>query len=161
MFNFTDRLQELRSSIIGLVLLLAATIIGFVWISVGINQWLSTNLGVVWGPIVLGLIYFLPIIIFALVKAFVRQPEPKLPAHNEAADMATANFTKVLENLSGRSPAVVAIAAIFAGFLATRFPSLLSVFMQMLTVYAEEVKMRANKASEHHSNSGEQGPTEQ
>jgi hypothetical protein len=147
MFNFNDRLQELRSTIMGIVLLSAATVIGFVWISIGIYHWLSTCLGSVWGPIVLGLTYFLPIVIFAFMKAFVRQPVPFTPPHNESADVSTLNVTKVLENLSGRSPFVVASAAILAGFLATRFPALLSVFMQILAVYAEDVKARATKTS--------------
>jgi hypothetical protein len=151
MFNFNDRLQELRSTIIGLVLLSAATIIGFVWISIGVYHWLSACLGFVWGPIVLGLIYFLPIVIFAFIKAFVRQPAPAVPAHNEHADIAALNVTKVFENLSGRSPLLMASAAILAGFLATRFPALLSVFMQILAVYTEDVKTRAAKAATDYS----------
>lgn len=147
MFNFNDRLQELRSTIIGIVLLSGATIIGFVWISIGIYQWLSACLGAVWGPILLGLIYFLPIVIFAFIKAFVRQPVPVAPARSESADLASLNATKIFENLSGRSPFIVASAAILAGFLATRFPALLSVFMQILAVYADDVKARAAQAS--------------
>lgn len=155
MFNFNDRLQELRSTIMGIVLLSAATIIGFVWISIGVYHWLSLCLGSVWGPIVLGLIYFLPIVIFAFIKAFVRQPAPVAPPRNEPADLAALNATKVFENLSGRSPFVVASAAILAGFLAARFPALLSVFMQILAVYAEDVKMRATKASTDYAGEAE------
>jgi amino acid transporter len=160
MFNFNDHLQELRSTIIGLVLLSAATIIGFVWISIGVYHWLSTCLGSVWGPIVLGLIYFLPIVIFAFTKAFTRSPAPALSAQNEHADIAAVNVTKIIENLSGRSPFVVASAAILAGFLATRFPALLSVFMQILTVYAEDVKNRATKASHEQSEQAENNSKE-
>lgn len=159
MFNFNDRLQELRSTIIGIVLLSGATIIGFVWVSIGIYQWLSECLGAVWGPILLGLIYFLPIVIFAFIKAFIRPPVPAAPARSEPADVAALNATKIFENLSGRSPFVVASAAILAGFLATRFPALLSVFMQVLTVYAEDVKLRAAKTSanetEHSTNTSQ------
>ena len=78
MFNFSDHLQELRSTLVGLVLILAATIIGFVWISVGIYFWLSSMLGNVWAPLVLGLIYFVPIIAFAFSKAFAR-PDANQP----------------------------------------------------------------------------------
>ena len=160
MFNFNDRLQELRSTIIGIVLLSAATIIGFVWISIGIYHWLSTCLGSVWGPILLGLIYFLPIVIFAFIKAFIRQPAPPVPAQHEHVDIAALNVTKVFENLSGRSPFAMASAAILAGFLATRFPALLSVFMQILAVYAEDVKNRATKASTDYANEPESSSKE-
>jgi hypothetical protein len=145
MFNFVGQLQELRSTIIGLVLLLGATIIGFVWISIGLNHWLSEHLGSVCGPIVLGLIYFLPITIFAFIKAFVRQPKP-VP-HNETVDIATANIAAVTENLSGFSPFATGIAVVIASFLAARFPALLAVFMQMLTAYTDDVKNRAAKSA--------------
>lgn len=146
MFNFSDHLQELRSTLIGSVLILAATVIGFVWISIGLYFWLSTLLGAIWGPIVLGLIFFLPIIIFALVKV-LRPPITAAPPRQENADIAALNVAKVFENLSGRSPLWVASAAVLAGFLATRFPALLSVFMQLLAVYADDIKTRATKAS--------------
>jgi len=147
MFNFIGHLQELRSTIIGLVLLLGATIIGFVWISIGLNHWLSEHLGSVWGPIVLGLIYFLPIIVFAFIKAFVRQPKPLPTSHNETVDIATANIAAVMENLSGLSPFATGVAVVIASFLATRFPALLTVFMQMLTAYADDVKTRTAKTA--------------
>lgn len=152
MFNFNDRLQELRSTIIGIALLSASTIIGFVWISIGLYQLFSAWLGSVWGPILLGLIYFLPIVIFAFIKAFVRQPEPVATSRSEPADIAALNVTKVFENLSDRSPFVVASAAILAGFLATRFPALLTVFMQILAVYADDVKRRAANPAEQPDN---------
>jgi len=151
MFNFNGHLQELRANIVSLVLLLSATIIGFVWISIGIYHWLSACLGAVWGPIVLGLIYFIPIIIFAFIKAFARPSVPQNQNRRDQPDIAALNVTKALESLSGRSPFFVTSAAIIAGVLATRFPALLSVFTQMLVAYAEDVNARAAKESVHAS----------
>jgi hypothetical protein len=147
MFNFNDHLQELRANIVSLVLLLSATIIGFVWISIGIYHWLSACLGALWGPIVLGLIYFIPIIIFAFVKAFVRPVPLQNQNRHDQADAAVLNMSKVFESLSGRSPLLATSAVVVAGVLATRFPALLSVFTQVLAAYAEDVKMRAAKES--------------
>jgi len=147
MFNFNDHLQELRANIVSLVLLLSATVIGFVWISIGIYHWLSACLGAVWGPIVLGLIYFIPIIIFAFIKAFARTPVPQNQNRSDQADAAVLNMSKVFESLSGRSPLLATSAVVIAGVLATRFPALLSVFTQILAAYAEDVKMRAVKES--------------
>ncbi len=147
MFNFNDHLQELRANIVSLVLLLSATIIGFVWISIGIYHWLSACLGAVWGPIVLGLMYFIPIIIFAFIKAFARAPLPQHQTRHDQADATALNIAKVFESLSGRSPLLATSAVVVAGVLATRFPSLLSVFTQILAAYAEDVKVRAAKES--------------
>ena len=147
MFNFNGHLQELRANIVSIVLLLSATIIGFVWISIGMYHWLSACLGVVWGPIVLGFIYFVPIIIFAFIKAFARPSLPPPQRYSDQADTTALNVSKALESLSGRSPFLVASAAIIAGFLATRFPALLTVFTQILAAYAEDLNTRAAKES--------------
>ncbi len=147
MFNVNDHMQKLRANIVSLVLLLSATIIGFVWISIGIYHWLSACLGAVWGPIVLGLMYFIPIIIFAFIKAFARTPVPQNQNRSDQVDATVLNMSKVFESLSGRSPFLVASAAIIAGFLATRFPALLTVFTQILAAYAEDLKTRAAKES--------------
>ncbi|MES2826031.1 MAG: hypothetical protein V4732_20695 [Pseudomonadota bacterium] len=145
MFNFSDQLQELRSLIIGLVLLLATTIIGLIWISVGFYHGLSIYLGPTWGPIVLGVIFFVPMLIFTFVKAFSRNPQPSQQLIVPNTDMAALNFSKVIESLSGQSPFFVASIAIIGGVLATRFPALLSVFMQVLTAYSEDSKARSTK----------------
>jgi type III secretory pathway component EscV len=147
MFNFNGHLQELRANIVSIVLILSATIIGFVWISIGMYHWLSACLGAVWGPIVLGLIYFIPIIIFAFIKAFVRPSLPQNQNRSDQADATVLNMSKVFESLSGRSPLLATSAVVIAGVLATRFPALLSVFTQILAAYAEDVKMRAAKES--------------
>ena len=99
MFNFNGHLQELRANIVSIVLLLSATIIGFVWISIGIYHWLSACLGAVWGPIVLGLIFFIPIIIFAFIKAFVRSPLPQNKSPNDHCKklkLIKSTFKKVI-----------------------------------------------------------------
>lgn len=147
MFNFSDHLQELRANIVSLVLLLSATIIGFVWISVGLYHWLGECLGAVWGPIVLGLIYFIPIIIFAFIKAFARPPALHNQNPNGQVDATVLNMSRVFESLSGRSPLLATSAIVVAGIFATRFPALLSVFTQILAAYAEDLKMRAAKES--------------
>ncbi|RYY75033.1 MAG: hypothetical protein EOO52_12035 [Gammaproteobacteria bacterium] len=94
---------------------------------------------------ILGLIYFIPIIVFALSKAFARPPTQSQP-HREQ-DLTLQAFSKTFENLSNRSPLVIISAAAIAGFLATRFPSLLGLFNQLLTTYSEEVKTRAESAA--------------
>lgn len=159
MFNFNDHLQELRANIVSLVLLLSATIIGFVWISIGIYHWLSACLGAVWGPIVLGLIYFIPIIIFAFIKAFACTPVSQNQNRSDQADATMINISKVFESLSGRSPLLATSAVVIAGVLATRFPSLLSVFTQILAAYAEDVKMRAAKESYKQESTQQATPT--
>lgn len=148
MFNFSDKFQDLRSAIIGMVLLLASIIMGIVWIGIGLNHWLTDCLGVVWGPIVLGLIFFLPVVIFALVKAFGRSniPTPVAP-NNEYTDAAAVSISKMFEGLSGHSPFLSVTVAVVVGFVASRFPSVLPAFAQILSAYAEDAKARAARVA--------------
>ncbi|MES2674937.1 MAG: hypothetical protein V4660_11910 [Pseudomonadota bacterium] len=145
MFNFSDQLQELRALIIGLVLLLATTIIGLIWISIGFYHGISIYLGPTWGPIVLGVIFFVPMLIFTFVKAFSRNTQQARQQSGPNPDTAVLNFSKVIESLSGQSPFVVASIAIIGGVLASRFPALLSIFMQVITAYSEDAKIRSTK----------------
>lgn len=149
MFNFSDRFQELRSTIIGLVLLLASIIMGIVWIAIGLSRWLSACLGEVWGPIVLGLICFVPVVIFALVKVFSRSsPRPSASLNQSGfVDPSTANIAGLFEKVSGQSPFMGAVAAIVAAFLINRFPTILPLFVQLVSAYVEDVKARAAKAA--------------
>jgi len=154
MFNFNGHLQELRSTMLSLMLLFSATLIGVVWVSVGLYHWLANCLGAVWGPILLGALFFLPIIIFALVNLFQSPPQSQPSAGLSVADMSVVNMSNIFESLSGRSPFLVAAAAIIAGFLASRFPALLSVFSQIVAAYAEDVKSRTAKDATEHSHGG-------
>ena len=149
MFNLHEQLQDLRSSITGIVLTLALAIIGLTWISIGIYSYLTSVLGPIWGPITLGGVCFIPGIIFALIRASNkkedRQPQP--PAYGNPYDPMAMNIPKIIESLAGQPPLFVTIVALVAGFLATRFPSMLVIFSQVVTAYADDVKMRAAKAT--------------
>ncbi|HWV14040.1 MAG TPA: hypothetical protein VN030_01325 [Cellvibrio sp.] len=146
MFNIRDHFQELRSTIIGLVLLLATTIIGVVWISVGISNCLKAYLGDSWGPIVLGLIYFLPILGYALMKTFGRDtPNEKAIPHSEYNEATALNLSRVFESLPKNASFLVTVAAIAAGFIANRFPAMLPLFTQILSAYAQDIKAKAEQ----------------
>jgi len=150
MFNFNDHLQELRATIVALVLMLATFIIGLIWISIGLYHGLTGWLGAVWGPVCLGGLFFLPLIMYALINTFGQRRATGEPAiTTKPADDALANMAKVFDSLSGHSPFLVATAAIIAGFLAARFPSLLTLFTQILTAYADDIKHRAASNPPH------------
>lgn len=148
MFNINSQLRELRSSLMGTGLLAVTAMIGLVWISIGLYAWLSSMLGAVWGPIVLGLVFFIPVIVFALVRTFGGGRADQQPA-SYAADSQAIAIAKLAESMPGSSPFWVAVVAIVGGVLAARFPGLLGMVMQLLTAYSEDMKARAaERASE-------------
>lgn len=148
MLNFNSQLQEIRSSIIGIILIVVMALIGLTWISIGINSYLTSLLGPVWGPITLGAICFIPIIIFVLLKSSSKKEEapPQQPAYGNPYDPMALNIPKIIESLHGQPPLFVTIVTVIAGFLATRFPSLLVIFTQIVTAYTDDLKARVAKA---------------
>jgi hypothetical protein len=160
MFNFSAQLQDLRTTIIGLALLLAATILGFVWISIGIYAALLQWLGAIWAPFLLGALCFIPIIIYALVKTFIRPAAPQpVPSAFDSLDPRVHNIANLFNSLSDSSPFVVAIAAVIAGFLASRFPSLLAIFTQVLEAYIQDSKAKHGAARESSAASADEAHT--
>jgi hypothetical protein len=151
MFTIGDHVQALRSVIMGVVLLLATTIIGLVWLSVGLYNCLSSCLGSTWGPIILSFIFFVPLFIVTLVKALTSgaQEAPQRARVNSYADTAAVDIAKIIGSLSGQSPLVVTSAAMIAGFLASRFPALLVVFVQIVAAYAEDQQARRQDKKTH------------
>lgn len=149
MFDLDNRLKDLRASIVGSVFMVATAIMGLVWISLGLYSFLSRELGQVWGPVVLGLICFVPMILFALVKTFAR-PKPVPPRHDALESNLLAKLLehKAVENAGGSSPLVFAVVAVAAGFLATRFPGAVATLNQALTAYAQEMNRRASASDE-------------
>ncbi len=139
MFNIKDQIQALRSTIISLTLLIAITVLGVIWISFGMYFCLANFLEPAWAAVVCGLICFIPIIVFSLVKTFgstQRQPAAST-AEPEFASMAT-----IVDSLAGHSPFLVAAVGLVAGFLVNRFPSVLRVFLEFLSAYSDDVKAR-------------------
>jgi hypothetical protein len=115
MLNFTRGFEALKDSIIGVVLLLALAIIGLIWLSIGIYSWLVSLMGPVFGPLALGGLCLLPLVIYVINQSFKRpaRPESLTP---EAASVL--HIAKIIESLSSRSPLLGTAAAIAAGFLA-------------------------------------------
>lgn len=145
MFNINNQLKELRSSIIGLVLLLGAAIIGLIWISIGIYGLMTAWLGPVWGPLLLGVIFLLPVVVIVLVNFFSKPAPPQPLSYSEDS---MANIAKLTESLSGQSPFVATSVAVIAGVIAARFPALLTVFIQLASAWAADMKLRAARAAE-------------
>lgn len=161
MFNFSDKFQEFRSNIVGVVLVLGSSTMGVIWICIGLSRLLSRLLGDIWGPIVLGLLCFVPVVIFALIKAFGRNNAPTSTNANLGlyGEPAIANMAGLFEKLSGQSPLLGVIAALVTAFLIKRFPGVLPLFAQLLTAYIEDMKIRAAKAAAGNSGGDTAPPT--
>lgn len=153
MFNISNQLKELRSSIVGIGLVIVTAALGLVWISIGLYAFLSARLGPVWGPILLGVLFLLPLLGAAVARLFSTKPEPVQPNMMTAqSDEAMLGIAKLTESLSGQSPMVATSVAVIAGVIAVRFPSLLTLFVQLANAWVADMKLRAARAAEQKTN---------
>lgn len=150
MFDLHNRIDSIRASVIGLVLMIACTILGFIWISVGLYAFLTLKLGPVWGPVALGAALFVPILVWSLAQALM--PKDKRSKAQKAYDAAFAassvgSISRMIESMSSHSPFLATAVAVAGGFLATRFPQFLAMFTELVTAWGDElVRHKARKA---------------
>lgn len=152
MFNFGHKFDEIKSSVIGFVLMLACAIIGLIWISISLNMVLISYLGPQWGPAVLGLLFLLPVVIYGVVRLLA--PKDKRTRQQKMFDAAFANtsvgsISRMIEAMSPHSPLLAAAVATVGGFVATRFPQFLSMFAELISALGDELsRHKARKADD-------------
>lgn len=150
MFNFSHQIDNFKSSLIGLVLLLASAIIGLIWVSIGIYSLAVKLVGDLWGPLALGGIFLLPIVIYLVIKSLPHNKEKKRQSLiDEAFSRSTVgSISNLIDNLSGVSPILATVAAIVAGFMASRFPQYLPMFSQIVSSLGEEFQLHKVRRAE-------------
>jgi hypothetical protein len=151
MFNFSEALSELRDSMISVVLLVAAAIIGLAWMSIGLFNALSLWLGPIWGPIMLGAAMTLPLLVYVIFRLSRAKSQKqnlsflKQQTHSAYEQSSVLHISRIIEGLSTTSPLMATLGAIGAGFLATRFPALLQVVSEVITAWADDVKRKRSE----------------
>ena len=149
MFNLSEQLSELRTTLIVVVLMVAAAIIGLAWASIGLFNAVQIWLGPIWGPVALGGAMILPLILYLLVKHVGKkrrdEQQALLKAQTQAAyaQSSIVHIQRILDALKGRSPVLASAAAVIAGLLASRFPSLLAIVSELVSAWGEDNRRRA------------------
>jgi hypothetical protein len=143
MFNLMPNLHNLKTSIIGLVLLLASSIIGLIWLTIGLYSWLVSLVGSLWGPMLLGALCLLPLLIFILARLITKPGRAQALFSQEPTHL---HITTIVDSLKSRSPALAAAAAIAAGVLATRFPNLLGVLAQLISAWVSDTQRQKTES---------------
>jgi len=151
MFNLSEQLAELRATLIAVVLLVAAAIIGLAWASIGLFNALQIWLGPVWGPIGLGAAMILPLILYILVRQSGKrqreQHQALMRAQTQAAyaQSSVVHIQRILDALKGRSPILASVAAVLAGALASRFPSILAIVSELAAAWADDMRRKGER----------------
>ncbi|ESQ77381.1 hypothetical protein [Asticcacaulis sp. YBE204] len=149
MFNLSEQLSELRDSIIAVVLLVAAAILGVAWASIGLFNALQIWLGPVWGPVALGAAMILPLVVYMVFKRLTKEEKKRQQAFVKQqtqaayAQSSVVHISRILDALKGRSPVLATVGAVIAGFLASKFPSMLAVLSEIIGAWGDDVKRKA------------------
>ncbi len=153
---FSKEINSIKSSLIGLVLILATAIIGLGWIGFGLYSLFVLYLGTVIGPIALGALFLLPILIFFGLKALPQNAaKRRQQAYNEAfANSTVGAISRMVDSMSGHSPAAAAIVAVLGGVLASRFPQFLPILAEMVGALGDELSRRRERKAEKAAREG-------
>ncbi|MBW8880167.1 MAG: hypothetical protein JF615_01735 [Asticcacaulis sp.] len=127
------------------MLMLACTILGIIWLSVSLYNYLTVQFGPIAGPAICGAVLFIPIIIYGILK--VTHHKDKRSKKERMFDEAFANssvgsLSRMIETMSAHSPFAAAAVAIIGGFLASRFPQFLSIFAELVHGLGDELDRR-------------------
>ncbi|MFT4091211.1 MAG: hypothetical protein QM645_10795 [Asticcacaulis sp.] len=150
MFNLSEQLSDLRDSLITVALLVAAAVIGLGWASIGLFNALKMWLGPVWGPVALGAVMIVPLIIYVIIKHVTKKEKKRQQAFmNQQTQAAYAqssvvHISRIIDALKGQSPILASVAAVVAGIMATRFPSLLVIISEAVSAWAEDRARKRN-----------------
>lgn len=141
---FSHQINSIKDSVITLVLILATAIIGLGWIGYGLFTLFVHYLGAIWGPIVLGGLFLLPLIIFLLAKLMPHNTKKrKQQAYNEAfANSSVGAISRMVDAMAGVSPIAASVVAIVGGFLASRFPQFLPMLAEIVVSVGDELARR-------------------
>ena len=147
---FSKEINSIKASLIGLVLILATAIIGLGWIGFGLYSLFVLYLGLIWGPIALGGLFLLPILIFFGVKALPHNSaKRRQQAYNEAfANSTVGAISRMVDSMSGHSPVAATVVAILGGFLASRFPQFLPMLAEVVGALGDELARRRERKAE-------------
>jgi len=147
---FSKEINAFKSSVIGLVLILAAAIIGLGWIGYGLYTVFVIYVGPIWGPLLLGGLFLLPLIVFITAQALPHNVKKRRQdAYNEAfANSSVGAISRMVDAMSGHSPIAATVVAVFGGFLASRFPQFLPMLAEIVSALGDELARRKEKKAE-------------
>ncbi len=117
----------------GIVLILALAILGFVWISIWAIGLMAIWLGPDWAPLAVGLLCLLPLAVFLILKKAKAQKEQERALAQALHHPELSQIAQIAQGLIEKSPLTALAVAGLAGVLAARFPSALTLLLQVLS----------------------------
>ena len=127
-----EQLRHVQVAGAGIVLILALAVLGFVWISIWAIGILALWLGPDWAPLIVGVLCLLPLIVFAIRKRAKAQQEQERALAHQPHHSDLTQIAQITQGLIEKSPLTALAIVGLAGVLAARFPSALTLLLQIL-----------------------------
>lgn len=132
---FSRQIHDVKKAGAGYALALAGALVGLVWATIWLDRLLTLWLGPVWAPLIIALVFFIPLLVGVVLKDKRKADEKPAaaPALLASVDDQLSELTKTAEGLVEKAPLVAIALAALAGLLAARFPSALALLVQIVS----------------------------
>lgn len=132
MLNFTSQIREAQITGAGIFLILASGVLGLVWISVWAVEAIENANSRLESPLIVGAIAIAPLAVLLANSALKKQTKLDAQAALPGTSDELAKISRVAESLVVQSPLIALALAALAGILAVRFPSALTLLLQII-----------------------------
>jgi hypothetical protein len=129
MSGVSSQLRNAKMAGAGFIVILALAIIGFVWLSLSAVAALRVHLSGAAPELIVGLICLAPLVVF-LIRQRMKASSEHL--HAQPAHAELAHISQIAQGMVEKSPLTALAIAALAGVLAVRFPTALTLLLQVL-----------------------------
>jgi hypothetical protein len=126
-----NQLRHAQMAGAGIIIVLALAILGFVWTSIWAVEFVAPYVGGEWSKLVIGLICLAPLFIFLVGKKM--KAEAVAAQNHQVAHPDLAQISHIAQGFVEKSPMTALAIAALAGILAAKFPSALTLLLQVLS----------------------------
>jgi len=132
--------RTIQLAAIGLIVLATVTVLGLVWVSVGLVRALGPALPQAAPELLVGVLFLAPAAIFALVHVLTERAERRQAALAQQAAAAQnsnrddiSKLADIARGYAEQSPILALAIAATAGFVAVRYPNVLSIMTEVMS----------------------------
>jgi hypothetical protein len=131
---FVDQVRGASVAGAGMAMALLSALIGVVWLAMALATAIAPYVGVAGSQAIIGGLFLIPAIVLGLSQAFRRKEAPGAQAQGFAAAQKDelAEIVAAAKAFATKQPLVAAAIVVLGGILALRFPSALSLLVQIL-----------------------------
>jgi hypothetical protein len=133
MIGVGERIRSVASAGIAGMACGALALIGLVWLTIAIVSALTPSIGALAAQALVGVALMIPLLILVVRSKLSRPTAAARAAYEDPDAAAMIQVARLVETMGAKSPLASAGVALAAGVLAARLPTILPLFVQIVT----------------------------